>query len=116
MATPMMASMIGNTRDTVQHEYVCNRQDSYQIRVANVKEDGSRSHDHHRDEVHGFQGAASIVACGAKRNAVGHEEFGDGPAQEVRDRFCGWSGVVGVSLEMSFYGDPPPCSRVAKDT
>ena len=54
MAAPMMASMIGNTRDTIQHKYDSNRHGSYQIRVANVKEDGPRSHDHHRDEVHGF--------------------------------------------------------------
>ena len=63
-----------------------------------------------------FQGAAStsIVACGAIWNAIGSGVEGAGPAQEVRDRFRGWSGVVGVILGMSFYGDPPLCSRVAK--
>ena len=54
VAAPMMANMISSTRDTVQHKYDSNRHGSYQIRVANVKEDGPRSHDHHRDEVHGF--------------------------------------------------------------
>ena len=82
-------------------------QDSYQIRVANVKEDGHEVMITTATRSTDFQGAASNVACGAMWNAVGHEE-------EVRDRFCEWSGVVGVILEMSFYDDPPLCSRVAK--
>ena len=115
MAAPMMASMIGNTRDTVQHEYDSNRQDSYLIRVANAKEDGPRSHDHHRDEVRGFS-RYSKYRCVRRDVERGRSRGveGDGPAQEVRDRFCGWSGVAGVILEMSFYGDPPLCSRVAE--
>ena len=115
MAATMMASMIGNIRDTVQHEYVFNRQDSYQIRIANVKEDGPRSHDHHRDEVHGFS-RCSKYRCMRRHVERGRSRGveGDGPAQEARSRFCGWSGVVGVILEISFYGDPPLCSRVAE--
>ena len=75
MAAPMMANMIRSTRDTVQHKYDSNRQDSYQIRVANVKEDGPRSHDHHRDEVHGFPRCSKYRCVWHHVNAVGHEEW-----------------------------------------
>ena len=70
-----MASMIGSTNDTVQHEYISNRQDSYQIRVSNVKEDSHKVMITTATRSADFQGAASNVACGAMWNAVGHEEW-----------------------------------------
>ena len=85
IAAPIMANMISNTRDTVQHKYASNRQGIYQIRVANVKEDGPRSHDHH-DEVHGFS-RWSKYRCVRRHVERGRSRGveADGPAQEVRD-------------------------------
>ena len=92
-------------------------QDSYQIRVANMKEDGHEVMITAATRSTDFQDATIDVACGAmahvKRGRSRGVE-GDGPAQEARDRFCGSSSVVGVILEISFYGDPPLCSRMAK--
>ena len=82
----MMANMISSTRDTVQHKYDSNRQGSYQIRVANVKEDGPRMITTAMRSTD-FQGAASIVACGAMWNAVGHEEWKEMVRRKKSDRF-----------------------------